>query len=139
MCTSVVDHETQSNSERIWSKRIWYAQEILIAVLWTEFKRRDIRRETKQEIPDLTRVHPGDWKAVSSPQLQEAPRDPTGHNQLPLTPKGKYLTQVLEKERHSAHRFCSTEYEELESFHKLPGSSKDRLLSMANIHDSLTP
>lgn len=33
----------------------------LIAVFWTEFK----QRETKQEIPDVRRVHPGDGEVLS--------------------------------------------------------------------------
>lgn len=42
-------------------------------MLWTEFKRRDVRRETKQEIPDLTRVHPEDWKVVSPTRSRKLP------------------------------------------------------------------
>lgn len=45
----------------------------LFAVFWTEFKRRDVRRKTKQEIPDLTRVHPGDRKVVSSTCFRKLP------------------------------------------------------------------
>lgn len=63
----------------------------LTALLWTEFKHRDVRRGTKQEIPDLTRVHSGDWKAVSPSCSRNLPELLQGtasvHALLPLTPE----------------------------------------------------
>ena len=113
-------------------------------MFWTEFKWRDVRRETKQEIPDLTRVHPGDRKAVSPPRSRKLPEILQGtasaHRRLPLTPRGKWPTQVLEKEGHPSRSFYSTKYDETQ---RTPtdcqAASEHGLLSMADIHGSPPP
>lgn len=74
----------------------------LTALLWTVFKHRDVRRGTKQEIPDLTRVRPGDWKAVSPPCSGNLSRAPARRSLCARIasshPGDKQWVQVLEEE-----------------------------------------
>lgn len=115
-------------------------------MFWTEFKQGDVRRETKQEIPDLTRVHPGDRKVVSPPRSRKLPGILQGtasaHRQLPLTPRGKWLMMPVleEKEGCPSRYFYSTKYNKTR---RTPtdcqAARKHRLLSTAHIHSSLPP
>lgn len=71
-------------------------------MLWTEFKRR-VRRETKQEIPDLTRVHPEDWKVVSPTRPRKLPEILQGTaGAQPASPKPPDTNRRCESSRRMA-------------------------------------
>lgn len=72
--------------------------------------------------------------------LQEAPRDPAGHslstNCFLSAPRHKQTIQVLQKDGHPSHYFCSTKYETQRTHTNSQAVGEHRLLNTANIHSS---